>query len=459
MGSMGDAAGEWPLSPARLFSALVAGGGTGAHRRVTGDDSELVALEEAPPPRIVADAYEEVSFVPLEERFVVIDKRAKEGMAQDYPARTNGTVRPGVRLVPHHPELTYVWPDLDLTELQREALRQRAARVGYLGTSDAPAHVTVAEAIDLTGDALSEWVPDPRGTTSVSVPASGFLRALDVAFEQFLEGSYRTGASIPRAVERYRAPSEVVAPETGPNPIFIWMRLDRWIDGHRTVAVAEAAKGLVLSSFGAEGSDDEPPPSLHGHGLPADTDRARFWPLPHVGHHGTGRIHGLCVRLPPDTDPEVVERVRSALAESALRLAGGTERQLTPVDDEPGPKSATPERWSRSSKVWVSASPVVFDRNRKSGPSIDDVSIWCQRAGLPAPAAFEVSRAPLTPGGLSLQPHQTTRKGAGAYPFGHVRLWFDEPISGPFALGRMRSYGLGLMSPEYGTSFSEEQGR
>jgi len=49
----GNDSGEWPPSPARLFAALVAADGTGPRQRVT-DGSELLALEKAPPPSILA---------------------------------------------------------------------------------------------------------------------------------------------------------------------------------------------------------------------------------------------------------------------------------------------------------------------------------------------------------------------------------------------------------------------
>ena len=75
MGTAGTG-GEWPLSPARLFSALVAGGGTGKHRHVSGDDSELLSIEAAGPPTVRADPSSDVAFVPLNERFVVLDQLA-----------------------------------------------------------------------------------------------------------------------------------------------------------------------------------------------------------------------------------------------------------------------------------------------------------------------------------------------------------------------------------------------
>ncbi|MGF1668077.1 MAG: type I-U CRISPR-associated protein Csb2, partial [Acidimicrobiia bacterium] len=71
---------EWPPSPARLFSALVAAGGD---ERVA-HAGALDLLEQAPAPSI--DATTMVEHTPLHGRYVVEDRRA-EGSVQEYPLR------------------------------------------------------------------------------------------------------------------------------------------------------------------------------------------------------------------------------------------------------------------------------------------------------------------------------------------------------------------------------------
>lgn len=447
MGSIGHDAAEWPLSPARLFAALVAAGGTGNHRRVPGDDSELRSLEGAGAPVIVADRREHVMLTPLMERFVVVNER-KVGAVQNYPARVSAVSRPGVRLAPKNPELTYVWPDLHLTDGQLDALRARLARVGYLGAADAPAHLSLCTDVP-TGDT---WMPDPAGDAYVAVAEDGFLDLLDASYEDFIAGSPVTGSSIRRPLVAYRSPDAAPEATDRPCPVddvtLLWFRLDKSVSGHQVVHLAEAARRRALAAFGERGTPGEAPAALHGHGLPRGAPRIRFWPLPFVGRYGNGRIHGLCVVIPRSFPRSDLQRISAALADTRISLSGGTERHLRRFAGEPRPWSAHPRRWRQASRVWVSATPVVFEQYRKRGPSAHDVAQWCEHAGVPNPAAFEISRTPLIDGAVDLRPHQTVRKKARPYPYGHVRLWFDEPVEGPFALGRMRSFGLGLMAPQ-----------
>lgn len=121
MGAADESTIEWPPSPARVVAALVAGGGSGAWRRIDGDDSEIRALERAGAPRIEADPVADLIATPLVGRYVVVDKNDK-GIVQNYPARKSAESRPGVRVRPRHPELRYVWDDVQLSpEQQRSA--------------------------------------------------------------------------------------------------------------------------------------------------------------------------------------------------------------------------------------------------------------------------------------------------------------------------------------------------
>ena len=136
--ALAQTGGEWPPSPARVFSALVAGGGHDVHA----PDPALRVLESAPPPVIRADPGGDVLISQLQDRYVVVDKTAGVGV-QNYPARTAEPVRPGVRLAPRNPLVAYLWLDVELDAGQMSSLKARAARVGYLGCADSPARVRV----------------------------------------------------------------------------------------------------------------------------------------------------------------------------------------------------------------------------------------------------------------------------------------------------------------------------
>ena len=125
--------GEWPPSPARLFAALVAADGTRGSCRVT-DGSELICFERLPPP--VIHAHPRACHQPLQPRFVVRHGGGpSKSTHQEYIGRSGALVRAGVRVAPWKPRIAYVWDRETPSAATLDALRLRAARVGYLGAS------------------------------------------------------------------------------------------------------------------------------------------------------------------------------------------------------------------------------------------------------------------------------------------------------------------------------------
>jgi CRISPR-associated protein Csb2 len=190
---------------------------------------------------------------------------------------------------------------------------------------------------------------------------------------------------------------------------------------------------------------------LHGHGFEERTgyDHASFFPLLDCGHrHARGRIHGAAVVLPAETPGEVIEGVRSALFHlRQLVLPGGRVLGVVPHAGEERPWAAQPKRWTASSRSWVSVTPVVHERRRRGGPDLDEVARWCLHAGLPRPVSFALGTSPFVPGAASLRPDEVFHSSASRRPYTHLRVTFAEPVPGPFALGRMRHLGIGLMMP------------
>ncbi len=445
--------GEWPPSPARLFSALVAGDGTGSLQRVT-NGSELRLLERAGPPRIVADRLEAVLPSPLRDRFVVVDqlhvdnKSRQTGAVQEYVGRTATVVRPGTRLCPLTPVVTYVWDDVDIDAATLHALTLRAARVGYLGCSDNPARLSVSS------DAVADegaWTPSEDGPVVLPVPYEGFLDALDDAFQRAEQGEAVRRAWVPNRYVRYRPPGD--HREATPAPTVLWLRFDPPVSGRRLLAVAEALRGAVLERYTRDvaGDPEGVPSVLHGHGVEGrGYHHAYFLALPDVGHrHARGRLHGAAVVLPPSTAADVVEGVRTALWRvTHLAKRGAFETRLRPHGGEAQPAAARPSRWTGPSRRWVSATPVVHERFRRGGPTLDDVEGWCEHAGVAArPVRFRASRVALVEGALLLHPSEVYRDGRERRPYSHLEVVFEEAVHGPLVLGGARQFGFGLMLP------------
>lgn len=435
--------GEWPPSPARLFAALVAADGTGRACRVT-DGSELEWFEQLPPPLIYAEAAP--PHQPLTPRFVARHGGAPaRGSHQEYVGRGTAISRAGVRVAPSTPQVAYAWeespPDAILA-----ALRLRAARVGYLGSSDSPARVRVGTEAPASGELTDAFSPDPAGDTLINVPQPGDVGCWDRLYWHWTErGASASRSQYPALVHsaRYRSPRSAKSEE--PGEVVAWLRLASAISGRRIGMLTALFKDAVLSQH--QRIHGTPPAVLHGHGYKGKGyEIARYLALPDVGYaRSRGRIHGMALWLPPGSDPMVRQTARDA-ARSIRNLRGaGLSVELAPHDDEPRPFAAHPDRWSRSSYNWCTAVPAIHERRRPL--DLDEVSRWCRHAGLPDPVAFRSARVPLVPGALDLAPIEVNRPDRPALPYSHVELRFERPISGPVVIGSGRQRGFGLCVP------------
>lgn len=435
--------GEWPPSPARLFAAFVAADGTGENCRVT-DGSELGWLEKLLAPKIRAVPC--VHHQPLKPRYVVKHKgSAEKKLHQEYIGRSGAPVRPGMRVVPRDPRVVYEWAAEPPAHVL-EALARRAARIGYLGTSDSPVRVVVASGASRQPGPEEAFVPDPSGHRTIAVIRRGDLETLDRMYAEWCTH----GASISRSQfpalrheERYRLPGQALAVDHG--GVVAWPGLATAASGRRISTMTSLFKQAVLSSY--QRLHGEPPPILHGHGFSGNGyELARYLALPDVGSRWSrGRLHGLALWLPPGIEPAEQQRVRNAVAEIRFLTGHGINVPVLPRDDEDQMWARNPERWCRPSRCWVTAVPAVHERRRLL--DLDEISRWCRHAGLPGPMKFRSSRTPFLPGALDLAPVEVNRPGRPGLPYSHVELHFDEPVSGPVVVGAGRQRGFGLCVP------------
>lgn len=443
--------GEWPPSPARLFAAFVAADGTGDRQRVT-TGGELRLLEQAAPPRILADGASDVARSVLRTRFVVKNRRKRKNekqIAQEYPARAADMVRPGTRMSPRTPRLWFTWPDLQIGEVELAALRARAARIGYLGCSDSPVRVQVRTEMP-DEQTLATWEPGgEEGADRVALPVTypGFLDALDDHFARFTSGeSVRRiwMASVRRWYSTGSADTEPL------KPAVVWLRFENPLPGRQALAVAEALRRATLELYD-RWSAPEPgvlPPVLLGHGFTGTGYHHVHWlVLPDAGRrYARGRLHGAAVWFPPGTPAGVVAGVRRALGHlSELVTATGRSTLVRLYDGAARPLAASPRWWSGPARRWATVLPVVHERWGKL--DIEQVRLWCRHAGLPDPDAFRSAPVPFVEGALTLRPEEVHRAGRERRPYSHLLLEFDTPVTGPVAIGRSRQFGMGLLLP------------
>ena len=445
----GDAASspEWPPSPARLYSALVAGGGTGEGTRRGADGVTGLNLLEGKAPTIFAASSADREQVSLRRRYAIVDD-STEGSVQNYPARTAQEVRPGARIVLARPTVRFEWPDVTPTREELGALRFRAARIGYLGCSDSPVRVTVMT--EPATPNVPAWRPDPSGNVMLPVPYEGYLDRLDAAFEAWSGGQPVRRAWIRNRVEGYADP-DASREVLGPGYHAVWLRFDRPIRYRLVRVVAETLRAAVLEHIDhAAGSSDTVPPVVHGHG---ELDDHAYWvPLPWVGGvHADGRIMGAGILLPSAVGEETLGQVREAVARLKVLARPGVFRtDVWLFDGSQRPWSTHPARWRGPSRRWVSAFPVVQERFTDGPPNPDDLTAWCRFAGLPEGVSVVEVRSvsvPILTGSQGLAARDVRRRPDDRRPFGHIEITFDAEVIGPLVIGSMRHFGLGLMAP------------
>lgn len=201
---------------------------------------------------------------------------------------------------------------------------------------------------------------------------------------------------------------------------------------HRKVMGDDPA--LVSLKFSGKGPDGSPAEGhRHAYYLPLDED-------------GDGRIDHLIVRVGEPLDGEelaALDRLRSV-----WQSDGRPDIELVL-------EALTGEVGATRARRWVTATPFVTNRHyrRRRGPLdawIDDeIRRACRLHGLPEPVEI-APQAHTETGGHAVRWMEFTRNRAGMAPLrGHGRaLTFAEPVRGPFAIGALAHFGLGLFVPE-----------
>jgi len=426
------------------------------------DRSALRWLVEQPPPLVVAA---DQMWSSRREAFVVTNARSTSGGSQTHPGRTN-QLRVRTRALPADASVAMIWAGpVEASRVQ--ALDAMARRIPYLGRSTGIALVAASAAAEDTpvdaGVARAVYEPCDLldGEVSLRVPYPGFVDELEAQFDA---GRQAWEVARYHAYRRRRAGAahaeadavvDVAAGGDGLVPSAYTDVLVFQFSGLRpqarlAVRLTEALRSAVLRATGGQA-----PPALHGHGAPGRPHVA-FLALPDVGHpHADGHLLGLAVAVPELPAPERLAVLRAVLGLRHSDLVGvvalpvprlGTVELLY----QPGlvrPWGASPQRWRRGSRRWVSATPVVLDRYpRRPEQAVDEVVRCLRTVGLPEPVDMQVSAEPLLPGAARLRPLDLPQHAQGRL-FRHVAVTFERRVSGPVLVGAGRYLGVGLLAP------------
>ncbi len=235
-----------------------------------------------------------------------------------------------------------------------------------------------------------------------------------------------------------------------------------------TEVLAEAVRQALMSH-----ADDPVPALISGHestGAPLEGDHLAVVPLPYVaGSHANGELLGVALIWPNELDSDQFASLSRSVARweassgrgpehrEALLMLGqlGHWRLEREIEESPL-HNLREETWTRPSRLWKSATPVVLDRHpgsfqkqraRTERRAREAMINACQRIGLPAPEEIEFSEAPLLEGAEHARRFVRRTGTTDQRPLLHASLRFPEPVLGPVLLGAGRYRGLGLFRP------------
>ncbi|MXW79411.1 MAG: type I-U CRISPR-associated protein Cas5/Cas6, partial [Gemmatimonadetes bacterium] len=274
-----------------------------------------------------------------------------------------------------------------------------------------------------------------------------YIKEMKVHLEdRFPDGQPVSLRPVPGHWQGYDRPPKDKAPEA-PGSVFNPRLIVLGIKGKRvslpaTLKLTAALRGLLMR----ECSEQPPPEWFSGHcpdGTPSANPHLALIPLPFVGsEHADGRIMGLAVVLPTGLD----QQEAGHCLEPFLRdTATGLSREHPLFDGqwfecaieletrERPPKNLDPDTWTRESRIWASATPVVlnrhFDGTGKWEQAAESVKEACTHIGLPRPREVFLHPVSLVEGAPHAReyPSLTRKNGGGRRSHNHAVLVFDEP--------------------------------
>lgn len=375
-------------------------------------------------------------------------------------------------VTPDDPRVTFIWAGAEPTDGQRAGLDGLLRRVVRLG------HSSSLVSARLVGDpGPPTWHPAIDGDATFRVVESGQLAALERAFEQHREVEPRVMPAVQQPYRRKRLDARLPAPPS----LFSddWLVLRRvagpFLPMTSSAGLARAVRRTLMSY-----ADDPIPELLSGHTLdrrPSPQPHVAIVPLAFVGHaQASGGVLGVALILPRTASVDDRRAVYTAVArweqtyrqedEDAplvrLNLGAVGEAYFERVDIRSVQTSLRPEVWCRAASVWYSVTPVALDRNpgdlrsrdaRKladaTEEAVESVCRACERINLPRPRYVEILPAAPWAGAAKARRYPPYPGDAGRTQrvLTHIRIEFDQPVSGPLLLGAGRFVGLGLCRP------------
>ena len=486
---------EWPPHPDRLYSALVAAAAESEPSGGAGlPDPAALALKwlarQGAPLLHAPRAYHRTTpAMPMPSnphQGEVWQKNDPRLLRKGFelktllPVHREKKLLPIPAVVPDEPVVYFVWPRAE-PDRRQETLRSICERVTYLGRSRSLVRVTVEDRTPAV-----THVPDPSGDMQLRVPpAEGRLSYL---IDKYARDGGKPEPSPPR---RYRRVDITPPCPEGQHSIFdrSWIFQptpgDPALPVEATVNATKALRRAVMMQIhemvcGCERWEKRVPscreardcyaripgvlsgyaPDCH----PLEAPHLAFVSLPFVHpvqRHADGAIKGLAVLIPRDLndDTSVLAALAKALVRlevNGLRIPGSGRWRLKEVSaDAPSLLTLARETWMGPSRIWTTATPMVFGHfpKPKNGGEAKVVLDSLELVGVDPSNVVEIAidrHASLhgaPPSWCFKVSHDQSQPTGPERRIRHVTLQFDRPVSGPLAIGALRYFGLGLMMP------------
>jgi CRISPR-associated protein Csb2 len=475
---------EWPLHPARLFSAAV----SALHALDEQDEAFSVSeaairwLETIGPPEVHAAPGDRIPsmqvFVPINDE-AILSKGASRGMEvclPDSSRRRRGRTFPGVSV--GLPVIRYAW-QVDPRELTRHrtGLQHVLSRIPYLGRSVNFVLIRMLEIPpdDLPyADQLQRWAPAQNGTVRMRTVAPGRLDRLRELHEQGRAVDQGPSTFYSEAGADNSDEQRVEAPWSR-----VWTSFavsGAWTDAADTEGFAKAVRrainrramvaALAAIDPGLRDTAVVPvDPFISGHepdGTPSRIERLAVVPLANILHkYADGRLLGFALLMPSTATTEQWRLVSEAVFGDERGLLeirlGNTAVEVRRADRSSKAVGLAPSRYVTTAKTWTTVTPILLSRRPDNGRKRMDptelvdkvraqVAMDCVASGLPEPVAVEVSPVSSLEGVGHARSFRQSRSGPPRWAT-HATISFDRPVSGPLLVGAGRYNGLGLLTP------------
>lgn len=471
---------EWPPSPFRLFSALVAG--VARRGELEGEtDRALAWLQKLDPPMIIAPKARTgqaiTRFIPSND-----GDNPKKRDRQDRLA-AKPTIPTLMLLGPDDkPEVHYLWDVDGRSDVPLDRIRDVARSLTTLGWGVDMAFADARTITELNAQELLgvRWHPKPkvwRGEGMLRVPTAtedidestlcDLKHCHQTAIARIEHGEPLHTVDKPRVFDRvYYASAErllgrpyrVFKLRNDDDPPFSYPH-------DKLIHIAGMVRYLAIETMKLSrpnGVDDDWVETyVAGHARPGTKEHRQFsyLPLPSIGHRHTDPSVRRVMIAAPVGDDRLLQHLAMLLDGQQLKPTAETKLDHPPTLERLRSNKGVAHFYTKPATCWASVTPVILPGHDDHKPAKTRklIEAALRQSGVDQPCEFEWSPFSQFPKSLSAYKYGREKKRLTGYirpdhllsnTAVHLTLRFNDDLKvpGPLAIGAGRHCGLGLFA-------------